>query len=359
MPATLSAPARPALDPCRPPPDLAPAGTAALPRPGLCARRGELAAILELRHAGATPVRLSWETLGDPALPTVVVLGGISADRHVAASREYPEPGWWDQQVGPGRPVDPAVHHVVAIDWVGADGSLDLPLDTSDQADAVVTVLDHLGIPRLAAFVGCSYGALVGLQLAIRYRRRLGSLVAISGTSRPHPYAAAYRALQREVVELGVAGGQGGAALALARQLGMLSYRTPAEFERRFPEPTQLAGDRAHCSPQSYLRACGARYAASWTPTAFRRLSESIDLHAVDPGAVRVPTTLAAVDGDWLVPPADVQRLAAGIRAEVSVHLITSTYGHDAFLKETGQVSAVLRHGLARTADTPTLWVSA
>jgi len=354
MPATLSALAHLVHDPSGAPTQPASPPEAAPCPPHGAARRGELTVTLGLRHGGPHLVRLRWETLGDSLLPPVVVLGGISADRHVAGSVEFPEPGWWDAQVGPGRPVDPSVHHVVAIDWVGADGSLDLPLDTSDQADAVITVLDHLAITELAAFVGCSYGALVGLQLAVRYRRRLGCLVAISGSSRPHPYAAAYRALQREVVTLGVANGRGPAALALARQLGMLSYRTPAEFGRRFPAPTELRGDRARCSPQPYLEARGVQYAASWTPTAFLRLSESIDLHAVDPGTVRVPTTLAAVVGDWLVPPADVERLAAGLGGPASVHLITSTYGHDAFLKETDQVAAVLRHGLAAaTAAVP------
>jgi homoserine O-acetyltransferase len=311
------------------------------------ARRGEIVVTLGLRHSGPHLVRLRWETLGDPLLPCIVVLGGISADRHVAASEEFPEPGWWDAQVGAGRPIDPSLHHVVAIDWVGADGSVDLPLDTSDQADAVITVLDHLGITGLAAFVGCSYGGLVGLQLAIRYRRRLGSLIVISGASRAHPYAAAYRTLQRQVVALGLASDQGPAALALARQLGMLSYRTPAEFGVRFPEPTELHGNQARCSSQGYLEARGATYAAAWTPVAFLRLSESIDLHAIDPGAVRVPTTLAAVEGDWLVPPADVARLADGVRAPATFHLIISSYGHDAFLKETEQVATVLRQGLA------------
>lgn len=311
---------------------------------------GELTTTLGLRHGGPHPVRLRWETLGDPSLATVVVLGGISADRHVARSLAFPEPGWWDAQVGTGRAVDPARHHVVAIDWVGADGSIDVPIDTSDQADAVITTLEHLGISAVAAFVGCSYGALVGLQLAVRHRRRLGHLIAISGTSRPHPYAAAYRAIQREVVSLALAAGRGPDGLALARQLGMLSYRTPTEFGQRFHAPTELVGDRARCAPQPYLEARGAAYAARWTPTAFLRLSESIDLHAIDPGQVRVSCTLAAVSGDWLVPPDDVDRLGLGIRAPVTVHRIDSIYGHDAFLKETAQVAEILRHGLAAAA---------
>jgi homoserine O-acetyltransferase len=237
---------------------------------------------------------------------------------------------------------------VIGIDWVGSDGSLDLPLDTADQADAVASVLDHLGIGEIRAFIGCSYGALVGLQFAVRYRRRLARLIAISGGARPHPYAAAYRALQRQVVALGIEAGRPEHALALARQLGMLSYRSPGEFGSRFPEPTILSGGSARCAPQDYLEACADRYVARWSPTAFRRLSESIDLHAIDPAAVRVPGTFAAVAGDWLVAPDDVRRLAAGIDAPASFHEIKSIFGHDAFIKEVTAVAAVLHHGLAQ-----------
>src|SRR5699024_2708376 len=84
--------------------------------------------------------------------------------------------------------------------YVGADGSLDAPIDTADQADAVAILLDALGIATLDAFIGYSYGALVGLQLAVRHPGRLSRLVAVSGAHRAHPYAAAWRALQRRTV---------------------------------------------------------------------------------------------------------------------------------------------------------------
>lgn len=334
MPATLVPPAQCAddqlLDDC----------------PTVPAVRGELVTTLGLRHVGPRRVRLRYEVVGADGLPVVAVLGGISADRHVCADAADPSPGWWDAQVGPGRPLDPRRHQVVAIDWVGADGDVDAPIDTADQADALITVLEHLGVTRLGAFVGCSYGALVGLQLAVRHRHRVGRLVAISGSSRPNPYAAAYRALQRQVVDLGLATGRGTDALAIARQLGMLSYRTPDEFAARFPQPAALVDGTARSAAQDYLDACGSRYAAQWSPVAFRRLSESIDLHVVDPAAIRVPCTFAAVEGDWLVPPAEVHDLAARVDAPASVHVIVSRYGHDAFLKETEQVAAVLGAGL-------------
>ena len=74
---------------------------------------------------------------------------------------------------------------------------------------------------------------------------------------------------------------------------------------------------------------------------AYRRLSESIDLHRIDPDTITVPLTLVAVDSDALVPAADVRALADAL-PQARFHLLQSRYGHDAFLKEEGQVAAVI-----------------
>ncbi len=310
------------------------------------ARRGELTVDLPLRHAGSRRVTLRWECLGDTALPAVAVLGGISANRHVGASRNAPECGGWDAQVGAGKPLDPAVFCMVGVDWLGADGSLDAPIDAADQANALVAVLDALGIARLHAFVGCSYGAMVGLAFAVAYPQRLARLVAISGAHRPHPFASAWRALQRKVVALGQLQCADGQGLALARQLAMLSYRTPEEFGERFHAPVMLDGATARCAAEDYLDACGARYAQGWSPTAFLRLSESIDLHRIDPACVRVPTHVVAIAEDRLVPLADLRELAARIVAPAHLHVLHSRYGHDAFLKEADAIAACLTAAL-------------
>ena len=73
--------------------------------------------------------------------------------------------GWANALAGAGRALDPANRRLLAIDYVGADGKLDVPLETADQADAIAQLLDVLKIGTLHAFVGYSYGALVGLSL--------------------------------------------------------------------------------------------------------------------------------------------------------------------------------------------------
>ncbi len=295
------------------------------------AERGEFAAVLSMRHAGPSPVRLRYEWVGPANAPVVVLAGGISAHRHVASNAQFSEKGWAEELVGSGRTLDPQQLRVLAFDFIGADGALDVPIDTADQADALALLLDHLGIRTLKAFVGYSYGALVGQQFAIRHRARVRQLVLASGAHRPHPYAAAWRALQRRAV-----------ALQLARQFAMLSYRTPEEFGERFDAAPEVINGRVRVAAEDYLDAAGAQYVARTPVTAYLRLSESIDLHRVDPAAILPPTVVVAVEGDRLVPLADLVGLVEGLGPRGSLRVLRSPYGHDAFLKETDRIDAIL-----------------
>ena len=86
---------------------------------------------------------------------------------------------------------------------------------------------------------------------------------------------------------------------------------------------------------------------ARTAPTAFARLSESIDLHALDPAGVAVPTVLVAVEEDRLVPRADLVALAERLPRTQRLHLLRSRFGHDAFLTEHAAIAAILREALA------------
>lgn len=324
------------------------------PRPPAAARanawRGSFLHSIYLRHAATRQVRIAFECQGSASAPVLLVAGGISAHRHVAASASFVEPGWWQEQVGPDAALDTNRYRVIAIDWLGADGSLDIPIDVCDQADAFAALLDHLQIQRVAAFIGCSYGAMVGLQFAARHRTRLGCLLAISGGDRPHPFSSAWRALQRRIARLGRSDAACREALSLARQLAMLSYRTPEEFAARFATPAVLVDGDVRCAAEDYLDACGASYVVKTPLTAFLRLSESIDLHAVEPESVAVPTVLVAIEEDRLVPKSTLIALAERLPALRRMHVLRSGYGHDAFLKETPAIAAIIRDTLREAA---------
>ncbi|WP_430540086.1 homoserine O-succinyltransferase MetX [Pseudoxanthomonas mexicana] len=313
--------------------------------------RGEVVVELSMRHAGTRALTLRYELHGPAGAPVVFVAGGISAHRHLAACGVFPENGWLNDLVGAGRALDPAHRRLLAFDFVGADGRLDAPIDTADQADAIAQLLSALKIARLQAFVGYSYGALVGLQFAIRHPARVEQLVAVSGAHRAHPYAAAWRALQRRAVTLGQLQCADAQGLSLARQFAMLSYRTPEEFGERFDAAPEIVNGRVRVAAEDYLDAAGAQYVARTPVTAYVRLSESIDLHRVDPADIRVPTLVVAVEGDRLVPLPDSVALVEGLGTLGQLRVLRSPYGHDAFLKETDRIDSILTSALRAAGD--------
>jgi homoserine O-acetyltransferase len=264
--------------------------------------------------------------------------GGISAGRHVLASREFPEIGWWQAQA---PSFDLEDFRLLAIEWVGGDGKLDLPIDAADQADAIVALIDHLGIERADAFIGASYGGMVALQFAARHPARCKAILVISAAGGAHPFASACRSLQRRALELGEATGDTASGIALARAMAMLTYRTPGEFADRFSAAPRIEAGRVRVGADDYLDHHGRRHVERMSAVAYRRLSESIDLHRVEPADIRISASFAAVDSDALVPKRDVEALAAAIRSG-RFQLIQSVFGHDAFLKEEGQVAAVI-----------------
>ena len=314
--------------------------------------RGEVVVELQMRHAGTRAVTLRYELQGVVGAPVVFVAGGISAHRHLAAGEVFAEAGWLNELVGADRALDPAHRQLLAFDFVGADGRLDAPIDTADQADAIAKLLSALGIARLHAFVGYSYGALVGLQFAVRHPERVEKLIAVSGAHRAHPYAAAWRALQRRAVTLGQLQCADAQGLSLARQFAMLSYRTPEEFGERFDAAPEIVNGRVRVAAEDYLDAAGAQYVARTPVNAYVRLSESIDLHRVDPADVRVPTLVVAVEGDRLVPLSDSVSLVEGLGTLGQLRVLRSPYGHDAFLKETDRIDSILTSALRAAGET-------
>ncbi|MDC8011326.1 homoserine O-succinyltransferase MetX [Tahibacter soli] len=308
--------------------------------------RGDVAVRIVPKYGRApvvANVRYLWH--GADGAPTVIVQGGISASRNVCANGEVA--GWWDDIVGVGRALDLSRFRVLSIEYLAA-GDLGAPdaVSSEDQADAIAGVLDALGIDCAHAFVGASYGAMVGLALATRHPPRIGRLVAISGAHRAHPLATALRAIQREIIRGGVAAGAIEPALALARQLAMTTYRGADEFAERFDGEAQLRDGRFHFPVEDYLVAAGRKFVARFDAQRYLSLSESIDLHRVDPAALVVPATILAVTSDRLVPTDDLRALAAASAAPAELHEIDSRYGHDAFLKEPGRVGALVARAL-------------
>jgi homoserine O-acetyltransferase len=288
---------------------------------------------------------IGFRQYGDPALPLVIVLGGISAGRNIVGSIEGATRGWWNGFVGEGLAIDTTRYSVLGIDWLGGSGASTGPvpsIGTRDQARAIIAVLDHLAVDCAQAVVGASYGGMVALALGTDHPERVERSVVISAAHRPHPMATALRSLQRGVVRLGMETGRVNEALRLARGIAMTTYRTVEEFRGRFDADARWSPEGARFAVEEYLDEHGRRFARTFSPESFLCLSESIDLHWVEPSAVRTPTTLIAVSSDTLVPTWQMEELRAGLCVETGWHVVESVYGHDAFLKEVDAMSAII-----------------
>lgn len=295
-----------------------------------------------------------FELAGAPGAPVVVVLGGISATRHVTSTDHDPSPGWWDDIVGRGRGIDTDSYRVLGVDFLDggwrSDGRPQRTVTTHDQAANVARVLDELGVDRIHSFVGASYGGMVGLAFAERHPDRIASLVAISAPHEPHPMSTALRALQRRIVELGLDTGRGAQALAIARGLAITTYRSAREFGERFDSaPIERSENDATFAVEGYLRHHGETFAARWRAERFLALSLSGDLHRVEPSAIRVPTTLVAAEGDAIVPLEQLEALVARLGGPATLVHLPTTRGHDAFLTEPTAVGHIVRTALSTT----------
>jgi homoserine O-acetyltransferase/O-succinyltransferase len=235
------------------------------------------------------------------------------------------------------------------MDYLGGCGASTGPavgstfpcISSYDQAQAIIRLMDHLQIPKLAAIVGASYGGMVALAFGERYPARVERLIVISGADSAHPMATAWRSVQRNIARLGLAEGCPTQALELARALAMSTYRSPEEFVARFRKPPRFENGRPVFAVEEYLQARGRDYAARNRPESFICLSESIDLHQVDASRIPVRTEVVAVREDQLVPIADMRALTARL-PNARLHEVSSLLGHDAFLKEAEQLRAIL-----------------
>lgn len=231
----------------------------------------------ELRRFGdATALRISGSDNGE----VIVALGGISANRFVCRGLDG-SAGWWPNLVGEGCAVGPDRYRVVGIDYA-ADATGRSAPSTGDQARVLAAALDVAGIQSVRAIVGASYGGMVGLSFAALFPERVEKLVIISAAADAHPAASATRELQRRVVAMGIENGSADEALAIARGMAMLSYRTPLEFGERFRGGLASEDPLAPCEPGLYLRARGKAFCVVMAPQRFLSLSASIDRHRVN-----------------------------------------------------------------------------
>ncbi len=340
-------PAAPALPPT------ARRGTVSMPR----GWRPELEPGLNARF------RVPFELTGAEGAPLLVLLGGISADRHVCANLADPSAGWWRRIVGPGLAIDPSRWRVLGIDFIGAPGTIDplgdhggrarFNVTPGDQADAVAAVLDHLGEERAHRVVGASYGGNVALALGIRHAERADGVVLVAAAHRPHPLATGVRGAQRAIMELGRDHGREADAVAIARALAFTTYKTAAGLDARFDFAADVSEGRPAHPVDGYLLSRGRAFAERFDARAYLTLSGSIDLCDLRPEELTLPSWLISWEEDGLVPLWLVEEAHRRAGARSTLRVLRSAAGHDAFLLADPAYAEALREACAPAANGP------
>jgi homoserine O-acetyltransferase len=191
---------------------------------------------------------------------------------------------WWKGVIGEGAAIDPTKHAILCPNLLGGcDGTTGPsnanpdalpPFGTRDQATVLAALLDALGIDAPLLVCGGSLGGMVTLEFAASFPQRVRGAVALAAPAAQTAQGLAWNAIMRRAIALGGAG----EGLALARMVGMLSYRTPEGLERRFG---RTKGDAGGFRVNEWLDIHGEKLVARFDATSYGALIDAMDTHDV------------------------------------------------------------------------------
>lgn len=370
-------------------------GTLTPPRPEASTARYRLQTLpgpYRLHRGGEVPqVTLAYETWGtlSPARDNVLLLTtGLSPGSHARSGVSNAEPGWWEEMIGPGAPIDTDRWFVVCNNSFGschgstgpasADPRTGEPYRLSFPALAIEDIartshelLLTLGIERVAAVLGSSLGGMTSLAYAALFPGEVERVVSISAAASASAFAVGLRSLQREAIRSDPEwrGGQYAPdrpprhGMSLARKLGVLSYRGAAEWSTRFGRRRVAVPDPPfgiEFEVESYLQRHADRFVPVFDANCYLYLSKAMDAFdlaehgtsLVDAVArLRVRKALViGVETDILFPIDQQEELAQAFRDaghDVSFARLPSEQGHDSFLIDLDRFGPVIGRFLA------------
>ncbi|GAA4527931.1 homoserine O-acetyltransferase [Brachybacterium paraconglomeratum] len=315
----------------------------------------------------------TWGELNQDRSNAVLVLHALTGDSHVRgpAGGGHPSPGWWEEMVGPGRPIDTDRFHVIAPNVLGGCqgttgpsspggdgrpyGSRFPAITTRDQVAAERRLRDLLGIERWVLVIGGSMGGMRAIEWGVAHPEEVERLCIIASSARATADQIAWNDAQIASIQLDPeyqggdyyddGSGQGPkSGLGIARRIAHTTYRTAAELESRFGNQAQgrenpFDGQGRH-QVTSYLDHHADKLTRRFDANSYITLARTMSTHDVGRGRggvvqalgrVSARTLVVAIDSDRLFPPSLVEEIAEHV-PWAQWQVAASPVGHDAFL---------------------------
>jgi homoserine O-acetyltransferase len=336
---------------------------------------------------------LAYETYGQlnaDRSNAVLVCHALNASHHVAGvyADQPKSEGWWDNMIGPGKPVDTNRFFVIGVNNLGScfgstgpmhsnpdTGEIygsDFPVITvEDWVDAQARLLDQLGISRLAAVLGGSLGGMQALCWSLRYPERVAHAVVVASAPNLNAENIAFNEVARRaiVTDPDFHGGNFYAhgavprrGLRIARMIGHITYLSDDVMNQKFGRQLRDGLDLKYSTQdiefeiESYLRYQGDKFSDYFDANTYLLITRALDYF--DPArahagnltqalaASQAQYLLVSFTTDWRFAPARSREIVKSLlenQRRVSYAEIDAPHGHDAFLLDDPRYMGVMR----------------
>ena len=339
---------------------------------------------------------LIYETYGElnaDKSNAVLICHALSGHHHVAGKHHEDDknPGWWDNLIGPGKPLDTNKFFVIGLNNLGGCHGSSGPLSTNPDTDRpwgatfpIVTVedwvnsqarlADYLGIKQLAAVLGGSLGGMQALQWSIAYPERMRHALVIASAPNLTAQNIAFNEVARQAIitdpefydgdyfNHGVLPRRG---LRIARMLGHITYLSDdamgAKFGRKLRDGNIKYGFDVEFEMESYLRYQGDKFAGEFDANTYLRMTRALDYFdpafeyggdlSVALAKVTADFLVVSFTSDWRFSPARSREIVKALldnELSVSYAEVTAAHGHDAFLMPDAHYHNIMRAYFAK-----------
>ncbi len=329
----------------------------------------------------------TYGTLNATKSNAVIVCHALSGNHHVAGkySESDKNAGWWDNLIGPNKPLDTNKFFVIGLNNLGGcHGSsgpssinptsnkpfgASFPIVTvEDWVNSQARLLDYLGIESLAVVIGGSLGGMQALQWTLAYPNRVKHALVIASAPNLTAQNIAFNEVARQAIMTDPEFYEGdyyahntvpSRGLRIARMLGHITYLSDdamgEKFGRKLKNTIKYSFD-VEFEMESYLRYQGDKFAGEFDANTYLRMTRALDYY--DPALnfdgdlskalskVKAEFLVLSFTSDWRFSPARSREIVKALldnELTVSYAEVTAAHGHDAFLMPDAHYHAILR----------------